>query len=91
LPEALVAVVERCLAVSLTQRYPHASDVVEDLARVQKEFGLSDTIDCAHKTSETKVYWSALLREREQEARAQSQANDSRSDLSEHVQGTGRQ
>jgi serine/threonine protein kinase len=75
LPAALVAIVERCLAVSVTQRYPHAVDVAEDLARVQKEFSLSDTADCSQKTSETKVYWNVLLREREQEARAQSEKN----------------
>jgi serine/threonine-protein kinase len=71
LPEELVAIVERCLAVSVVQRYPHAVDVVEDLIRVQQTFGLSDTVDCTPQPSEARIQWSSFLREREQQQQQQ--------------------
>jgi serine/threonine-protein kinase len=61
LPQELVAIVERCLAVSPIQRYPRASDFVADIGSIQRAYVLADTADCSEQVSATKILWGELV------------------------------
>ncbi len=61
LPQELVAIVERCLAVSPIQRYPRAADLAEDLSALQRAYVLADTADCSGQASVTKILWEEFV------------------------------
>jgi serine/threonine protein kinase len=61
LPQELVAIVERCLAIAPIQRYPRAADLAEDLGALQRTYVLSDTVDCSSKVSNTTILWGEFV------------------------------
>jgi serine/threonine-protein kinase len=61
-PRALVAIVERCLAVQPQQRFPQAHDLVEVLRALQGSLGLADTVPCEPRQRETRLVWGETLK-----------------------------
>jgi serine/threonine-protein kinase len=66
LPPDIVALVERCLAVQVIQRFPQAADVVDAVRAIQRTYGLSDTVECDRATTNTRVVWSDVLKQFEE-------------------------
>ncbi len=63
LPPDIVALVERCLAVQVIQRFPQAADVVDAVRAIQSTYGLSDTVECDRATRNTRIVWSDVLKQ----------------------------
>jgi serine/threonine protein kinase len=81
LPPDIIALVERCLAVQVIQRFPQAADVVEAVRAIQSVYGLTDTVECDGVARDTRVIWSDVLKEFEVIEDKQSHMADAEVDV----------
>jgi serine/threonine-protein kinase len=81
LPQTIIALVERCLAVQAIQRFPQAADVVDAIRAIQTDYGLTDTVECDGAARGTQIVWSEVLKEFEMDDGKRSVSADVEMDV----------